>query len=104
MLVLGGDEPVLHTASVNSKLLQRESNPTRDHGATDNELRHQWVGAPSFRLLKMYAPDDGDGGKLLQVFASCNIRVRAVGVAQPNRRRRYGSISLALPSEISLAC
>jgi hypothetical protein len=102
--VLGGDEPVLHTASVNSKLLQRESNPTRDHGATDNELRHQWVGAPSFRLLKMYAPDDGDGDKLLQVFASCNIRVRAVGVAQPNRRRRYGSISLALPSEISLAC
>jgi hypothetical protein len=52
----------------------------------------------------MYAPDDGDGGKLLQVFASCNIRVRAVGVAQPNRRRRYGSISLALPYEISLAC
>ena len=76
----------------------------KDHGATGDGLRHPWAGAPSFRLLRMDAPDDGDGGNLLQVFASCNIRVRAVGVAQPNRRRRYGSISLALPSELSLAC
>jgi hypothetical protein len=74
--------------------LECESNLTRDHGATGNELRHPWVGAPSLdssrRMRRMTVTAASCSSRpLLSVTFAC----AQLGSRSLSNRQRYGSIA-----------